>query len=309
MPTGDWSSLIDVFFQSLAKELRERAIGIILSGTGRDGALGAAAIKAELGMIIVQDPVTARYDGMPRAAIASGAADFVGAPADMPSALMGYVRHGVGAERRRQAVEMQSSDMQKILSIIRLRTRRDFSGYKASTLTRRLERRMNVNRIESLHEYTELLGGSPEETETLFKDLLINVTQFFRDAPAFDVLKKLVLERLSARKDGDTVRAWAAGCSTGEEPFSLAILLQECVEELGKFMEIQVFGTDIDPDAISTARAGMYPATLRRTSAMSGSAASSPAATTSCRSEKSCGRSSSLRCRTSPTIRPFHAWT
>ncbi len=255
-------SLIDVFFQSLAKELRERAIGIILSGTGRDGALGAAAIKAELGMIIVQDPVTARYDGMPRAAIASGAADFVGAPADMPSALMGYVRHGVGAERRRQAVEMQSSDMQKILSIIRLRTRRDFSGYKASTLTRRLERRMNVNRIESLHEYTELLGGSPEETETLFKDLLINVTQFFRDAPAFDVLKKLVLERLSARKDGDTVRAWAAGCSTGEEPFSLAILLQECVEELGKFMEIQVFGTDIDPDAISTARAGMYPATI-----------------------------------------------
>jgi two-component system, chemotaxis family, CheB/CheR fusion protein len=257
-------SLIDVFFRSLAEELKERAIGIILSGTGRDGTLGAKAIKSETGIVIVQDPDTARYDGMPRSAIATGVANYVRPPQEMPATLIEYVRqsHGVTAEKRREMIEKHSSDMQRIFSIIRLRTKRDFSGYKLTTLKRRIERRMSVNRIESLSEYTQFLTDNPPETEALFKDLLINVTQFFRDPQAFDVLKKLLLERLSTKKDGETVRAWTAGCSTGEESYSLAILLQECVEQLGKYLEIQVFGTDIDADAIVTARAGIYPAAI-----------------------------------------------
>ena len=257
-------SLIDVFFRSLAEQLKERAVGIIMSGTGRDGTLGAKAIKAELGMVIVQEPESARYDGMPRAAIATGVADYIRAPQDMPASLIEYVRqsHGVAAAKRREMIEKQASDMQKIFSIIRLRTKRDFSGYKLSTLKRRIERRMSVNRIETLSEYARFLTDNPTETEALFKDLLINVTQFFRDPAAFEVLKKLLLERLSARKDGETVRAWTAGCSTGEESYSLAILLQECVEQLGKYVEVQVFGTDIDADAIATARAGIYPAAI-----------------------------------------------
>ncbi len=257
-------SLIDVFFRSLAEQLKDRAVGIIMSGTGRDGTLGVKAIKAELGMVIVQDPETARYDGMPRAAIAAGVPDYIRAPQDIPAALMDYVRqsHGIAAEKRREMIEMQGSDMQKIFSIIRLRTKRDFSGYKLSTLKRRIERRMSVNRLETLSEYAKFLNENPTETEALFKDLLINVTQFFRDPPAFDVLKELLLERLAAKKDGETVRVWTAGCSTGEETYSLAILLQECVEQLGKYLEIQVFGTDIDADAIASARSGIYPAAV-----------------------------------------------
>ena len=257
-------SLIDAFFRSLAEELGERAVGIIMSGTGRDGTLGAKAVKAKMGMVIVQDPDTARYDGMPRAAIAAGVADYIRAPQDMPASLIEYVRQsrGMAAEKRRDMIERQSSDMQKIFSIIRLRTKRDFSGYKLSTLKRRIERRMSVNRIEELRDYAQFVTDNPPETEALFKDLLINVTQFFRDEEAFELLKKLLLERLSAKKDGETVRAWTAGCSTGEESYSLAMLLQECVEQLGKYLEIQVFGTDIDADAINTARAGMYPAAV-----------------------------------------------
>ncbi|HET6486853.1 MAG TPA: CheR family methyltransferase, partial [Spirochaetia bacterium] len=233
-------------------------------GTGRDGSLGAKAIKAELGMVIVQEPETARYDGMPRSAIAAGVADYVRAPQDMPVALIEYVRqsHGVAAATRREMIEKQASDMQKIFSIIRLRTRRDFSGYKVSTLRRRIERRMSVNHMETLGEYARFVADTPPETEALFKDLLINVTRFFRDPPAFDVLKKLLVERLATRKDGETVRAWTAGCSTGEESYSLAILLQECIEQLGKYLDIQVFGTDIDADAIAVARAGIYPAAV-----------------------------------------------
>jgi two-component system CheB/CheR fusion protein len=252
-------ALIDAFFRSLAAELKERAVGIILSGTGRDGTLGAKAIKAEMGMVMVQDPETARYDGMPRAAIGSGVADYVVAPQEMPAPLIDYVGQSHGRMCREDAEE-RAADMATILSLIRLRTRRDFSGYKPSTLKRRVERRMGVNHVETLSEYAQFLDDNPPETEALFKDLLINVTQFFRDEPAFDSLRTLLVGLLSAKRDGDTVRAWTAGCSTGEESYSLAILLHEVAEELGKSLVVQVFGTDIDPEAIVTARAGIYPA-------------------------------------------------
>ena len=261
---ADLGLSIDVFFQSLAQELKEGAIGVILSGTGRDGTLGAKAIKSELGMVMVQDPLSARYDGMPRAAIAAGVADFVLAPHEMPPRLVEYARHSRGfqADTRVDAVEKEAGELQKIFSIIRMRTKRDFSGYKVSTLKRRIERRLSVNRLESLGEYARLLGDDPGEAEALFKDLLINVTSFFRDPAAFTVLKENLLSTLARKSDGDTVRAWTVGCASGEEAYSLAILLQECVDRLGKYIEVQIFGTDIDSDAIAVARAGIYPASI-----------------------------------------------
>jgi two-component system CheB/CheR fusion protein len=261
---ADLGLSIDIFFQSLAQDLKENAIGVILSGTGRDGTLGAKAIKSELGMVMVQDPLSARYDGMPRAAIAAGVADFVLAPHEMPPRLVEYVSHSRGfqADNRQEAVEREAVDLQKIFSVIRLRTKRDFSGYKVTTLRRRIERRLSVNRVESLGEYARLLSDNAGEAEALFKDLLINVTSFFRDPAAFAVLKENLLSSLAGKNDGDTVRAWAVGCASGEEAYSLAIVLQECVEQLGKYLEVQVFGTDIDSDAVAIARAGIYPASI-----------------------------------------------
>jgi two-component system CheB/CheR fusion protein len=255
---------VDVFFQSLASELKESAVGIILSGTGRDGALGAKAIKSELGMVMVQDPPSARYDGMPRAAISAGVADFILAPHEMPARLIEYMSQSRGYPDsvQRDTAEKESGDLQRIFSIIRLRTRRDFTGYKLTTLKRRIERRLTVNRIENLGEYAQLLSDNGGEADALFKDLLINVTSFFRDEIAFALLKECLLARLAGKKDGDTVRAWAVGCSTGEEAYSLAILLLECVEQLGRYMDVQVFGTDIDSDAVAAARAGIYPASI-----------------------------------------------
>jgi two-component system, chemotaxis family, CheB/CheR fusion protein len=263
-PQAELGLSVDVFFQSLARELKEDAIAVILSGTGRDGTLGAKAIKSELGMVMVQDPLSARYDGMPRAAIAAGVADFVLAPHEMPARLVEYAAHSRGflADTRADAVEKEAAELQKIFSIIRLRTKRDFSGYKVTTLRRRIERRLSVNRLESLGDYARLLGDDPGEAEALFKDLLINVTSFFRDPAAFAVLKENLLSTLARKKDGDTVRAWTVGCASGEEAYSLAIALQECVDQLGKYLEVQVFGTDIDSDAIAAARAGIYPASV-----------------------------------------------
>ena len=261
---SDLGLSVDVFFHSLATELKESAVGVILSGTGRDGTLGAKAIKSELGMVMVQDPVSARYDGMPRAAISAGVADFILAPHEMPARLIEYMSQSQGfqATERRDTMEKEASDLQRIFSIIRLRTRRDFSGYKVTTLKRRIERRLSVNRVDSLGDYAQLLNENAGEADALFKDLLINVTSFFRDEVAFAVLKENLLEHLGGKKDGDTVRAWTVGCSTGEEAYSLAILLQECIDQLGRYLEVQVFGTDIDSDAIAVARAGIYPASI-----------------------------------------------
>ncbi len=250
---------IDLFFRSLATDLKEKAICIILSGTGSDGALGAKAVKAELGMVMVQDPETAGYDGMPRAAVAAGVADYVLPAEDMPKLLVEYVEKSYGKRAiRRRAVEKDSSTLTTILSLIRARTKHDFSGYKQSTINRRIERRMGINQVDSISQYLKFLREHPPEVDALVKDFLINVTSFFRDPDAFVALKQYIIRLLENRPEGSEIRAWVPGCSSGEEAYSLAIVTEECQEEIKKFFRLQVFGTDLDPDAIAGARSGIY---------------------------------------------------
>ena len=256
---------IDTFFRSLAEDQRDRAIGIILSGNGTDGTLGLKAIKAELGMAMVQDPASAEYDGMPRSAIETGLADYILAPEKMPPQLVAYAKHTVS--RRISTIipgtDRISESLQKIFQLLRSGTGHDFSFYKKNTLNRRIERRMSVLQLEKLSDYVNYLENSPLEITTLFKELLIGVTSFFRDREAFEVLSSRVLADVLAAKAKDaTVRVWVAGCSTGEEVYSIAIVLRECMDKLKKNFKAQIFGTDIDGDALDVARAGLYPASI-----------------------------------------------
>ncbi|MBN2168837.1 MAG: PAS domain-containing protein [Actinobacteria bacterium] len=254
---------IDVFFRSLAEDAKEQAVAIILSGTASDGTDGARAVKAGQGLVIVQDPTSAKYNGMPRAAIAAGVADYVLKPEEMAEQLVEYSRKSqLQREETREALEKDDVSLRNILSLVRARTGRDFSGYKVSSITRRIERRMTVNRIETSSEYLRFLRERPAEIEDLMKDFLINVTSFFRDKEAFEVLKREIGKFLDEKPEGSPVRAWVPGCSTGEEAYSLAMLLVECAEESKRRYDIQVFGTDLDADTITFARAGLYPATI-----------------------------------------------
>ncbi len=256
---------IDFFFRSLAQDQRERAIGIVLSGTGSDGTLGVRAIKGEGGMVIAQSPESTDFDGMPRSAIATGMVDFVLAPADMPSELIAYAAHAFGRAGdalSRPAVKTTDA-LKKIFVLLRAQTGHDFSLYKQSTITRRVERRLAVHRIQHADEYVRLLQQTPDEVDALFRDLLIGVTSFFRDPEAFAALEEHVIPRLFAGKSMDTaVRVWVPGCSTGEEAYSIAMLLVEHIEAARQNFKLQVFATDIDRRAIECARTGTYPASI-----------------------------------------------
>jgi len=257
------SHVIDAFFRSLAEDVKEQAVAIILSGTGNDGTDGARAVKAGQGLVMVQDPESAKYDGMPRAAIAAGVADYVLKPEAMAGQLIEYGRKShQQREETRQALEKDGTSLRNILSLARARTGRDFSGYKVSSITRRIERRMAVNQIETSSDYLRFLQENPSEIDDLIKDYLINVTSFFRDKEAFDALKKEINEIFKEKPEGSPIRAWIPGCSTGEEAYSLAILLVECAETSKRYYDIQVFGTDLDTDTITVARAGIYPTTI-----------------------------------------------
>ena len=257
---------IDFFFRSLAQDQHERAICIVLSGTGSDGALGVRAVKGEGGMVMVQSPDSTEYDGMPRSAIATGMVDYVLTPNDMPAALISYAAHafGNGAGRPSPVLTPQTeSAQQKIFILLRNQTGHDFSQYKPTTIHRRIERRMAIHQIGAIDEYVQYLQRAPEETEALFRDLLIGVTRFFRDPEVFDAIEKQVLPELFAGKPaGSEIRIWSPGCSTGEEAYSLAILLSEHQEGLQQRFKVQLFATDIDGQAISTARAGIFPASI-----------------------------------------------
>ncbi|HCM25334.1 MAG: chemotaxis protein CheR [Treponema sp. GWB1_62_6] len=256
---------IDFFFRSLAQDQRERAIGIVLSGTGSDGTLGIRAIKGEGGMAIAQDPDSLEYDGMPRSAIATDLVDFVLPPADMPACLIDYTMHAFGLPSSIHPVPEQKAEnaLKKIFILLRSQTGHDFSQYKPSTVNRRIERRMAVQRIDSIDEYVKFLQRTPKETDALFRDLLIGVTSFFRDPEAFRILKELVVPRLFSEKiPGAAIRVWVPGCSTGEEPYSIAMLLQERMEEMKQHCKAVVFATDIDGRAIAAARAGVYPPSI-----------------------------------------------
>ncbi len=264
MPRG-MNLPIDSFFRSLAQDQGSRAICVVLSGTGTDGTLGLKEIKGEIGMAMVQDEDSAKYDGMPRSAIATGLVDYVLPVGKMPAQLIKYTRHAGTAMKTRLGtddVTFQAA-LQKIFILLRAHTRHDFSLYKQNTICRRIERRMHVHQIDDINHYVLHLQKSESEIHVLFKDLLIGVTSFFRDPEAFENLKTLFLGPfLSDKPEAYTVRCWVAGCSTGEEAYSIAILLQESMEALNRHFDVQIFGTDIDGDAINTARTGLYPLSI-----------------------------------------------
>ncbi|MGC8491260.1 MAG: chemotaxis protein CheB [Syntrophobacteraceae bacterium] len=256
---------IDFFFRSLAQDLRERAIGIVLSGTGSDGTLGVRAIKGEGGMVMVQDPEFTEYDGMPRSAIATGMVDYLLPPAKMPEQLIAYVAHAFlkGARPAPIPPAKAESAIKKIFVLLRANTGHDFSQYKLSTTQRRIERRMALHQIEGMDGYVRYLQQTPSEVDALFRDMLIGVTSFFRDPAAFKALETEIVPKLFADKSPDSsIRVWSPGCATGEEAYSLAILLAEHQEVLKRRFRIQIFATDIDSQAISTARPGIYPASI-----------------------------------------------
>ncbi len=256
---------IDFFFRSLAQDQHARAIGIVLSGTGSDGTPGVRAIKGEGGMVMAQSPESTEYDGMPRSAIATGLVDYELPPAEMPAQLIAYAVHAFGHPPRSGAVPPPRSDngLRKIFVLLRAQTGHDFSQYKPSTIQRRIERRMAVHQIATIDDYAQYLRQMPAESDTLFRDLLIGVTSFFRDPAAFGALEEAVIPGLFAGKSAEVaIRIWSAGCSTGEEAYSLAILLAERQETLKRRFKVQVFATDLDARAIAAARVGLYPASI-----------------------------------------------
>jgi len=254
---------IDYFFKSLAADLHERAIGVVLSGTGSDGTLGLRAIKDAGGMVMAQSPESTEFDGMPRSAIATALVDYQLPAEQMAAQLLTYVKYAFGrfSLRADKPVLISESALKKIFVLLRTQIGHDFSQYKPSTVHRRIERRMSVHQISQIDGYVRYLQQTPEEVEALFRDLLIGVTNFFRDPEAFQALEDQVIGQLFAGKStvGGVVRIWVAGCSTGEEAYSLAILLQERMEALKQSYTVQLFATDIDSRAIAVARAGLYP--------------------------------------------------
>ena len=256
---------IDYFFQSLAADQREHAIGVVLSGTGSDGTLGVHAIKDVGGMVMAQSTASSEFDGMPRSAITTGLVDYQLPPAEMPARLIAYANQAFGLLQRTIAPTLPKDEnyLKKIFVLLRAQTSHDFSQYKPSTIYRRIERRMAVHQIEQIEGYVKYLQQNPPEVEALFRDLLIGVTNFFRDPEAFEVLADQVIPKLFAGKSpGGTVRIWSTGCSTGEEAYSLAILMVERMAMLKQSFTVQVFATDIDSRAIATARIGLYPASI-----------------------------------------------
>jgi two-component system, chemotaxis family, CheB/CheR fusion protein len=256
---------IDYFFRSLAQDQREKAICIVLSGMGTDGALGLRAIKEEFGMAMVQTPETAKYESMPRSAVETGLVDYVLPPEKMGSHLVEYAKSATYRVAPRDfPKEGEIPDaVRKIHALLRAQTGHDFSLYKPNTVWRRIERRMDVHQLDHISNYVRYLQENPREVETLFKELLIGVTRFFRDPEAFEVLKKKILTEYLKDKPGPySVRVWVPGCSSGEEAYSVAMILSECMEALSQRFNVQIFATDIDADAIALARAGIYPGSI-----------------------------------------------
>ena len=259
-PHGQWRP-IDVFFRSLAEERHERAVGIVLSGCGMDGMLGLEAIKGEGGMVMAQDVESAEHDSMPVHAASTGVVDYVLSPDKMPAALAAYVLHASErpAPDAPDKPRMSEAVLKKICVSIQKQTGHDFSYYKKNTVIRRVERRMAIHQIRRLDKYVRHLQQTPEEIDALVKDLLIGVTGFFRDPDAFETLRKTAIrDILSDKAEGESFRVWAPGCSSGEEAFSIAMLIQEEMERAGKACRVQIFASDIDPQAVLRARAGLY---------------------------------------------------
>uniref|UniRef100_A0A7C4RRK6 PAS domain S-box protein n=1 Tax=Desulfatirhabdium butyrativorans TaxID=340467 RepID=A0A7C4RRK6_9BACT len=254
---------IDIFLRSLAEDQAERAIAVILSGTGSDGTRGVRAIKENGGMVMIQSPESARFDGMPRAAISTGVADFVLSPEDMPAQLMAFIEHPYGFSAKRSETILNDEDgLNRIFAELRSRTQVDFTYYKPSTITRRIERRMTVNQIDDLQDYVAFLYAHPGEVMTLYRELLIGVTSFFRDPEAMNELADNYLPKILLSKTHSEIRFWVAGCSTGEEAYTIAILAREVMEREKISRDVKIFATDIDKNAIVSAGNGVYPESI-----------------------------------------------
>jgi len=258
---------IDAFLRSLAEDRGEHAIGIILSGTGTDGTQGLRAILGAGGNTLAQAPDTAKYDGMPNSAIRAGYATYVLAADKMPEALPAIRAHRpiLGDEAGKSGTPLSTapaitSGLNRILLLLRSVTGNDFSLYKKTTIGRRIERRMAQHDINDIEVYADHLRMHPPEVHALFRELLINVTSFFRDPKAFDALQQDILPTLLAgRPDGHVIRVWVAGCASGEEAYSIAILLREYMDQSHREFRVQLYATDLDEESIATARAGRYP--------------------------------------------------
>lgn len=260
---------IDRLFDSMASEYGDRAIAVILSGTAADGSRGIAAIKSAGGMVMVQDPETAEFDGMPRSAIATGLADLVLPIAAMPEVLQRLAAKSSGdaglaldGDPREAEDPADDSTLHNILSVLKSQFDYDFSDYKRPTLMRRTQRRMSLRNIDEFDAYAKLVKDDTTEAASLYRDLMINVSSFFRDPKAWEELEKQVIEPLVARREsGDEIRVWSAGCATGEEAYTIGIILLELIGLSGKRIKPQIFATDVS-DSLDVARAGVYPETM-----------------------------------------------
>ncbi len=252
---------IDIFFRSLAADVEERAVGIVLSGTGSDGTLGIRAIKGAGGLVLVQDPTTAKFDGMPRSAIASQQVDFVLPTEQLRDRLLQYVNHpGFQSADSSTAQMAERTALEEAMSIVQARHDLDFSVYRRSTVLRRVQKRMQMTQVRDLRTYVDVLRRNPKEVTALFQDALIGVTRFYRDPDAFEALREPLLQILADRQ-GQEVRMWVQACSTGEEAYSMAILAHELIADLPG-TRLKIFATDVDPVALRFASAGVYPATI-----------------------------------------------
>src|SRR5262249_27798551 len=259
---GPRRHVIDQFLRSLAADQGAGAIGVVLSGGGTDGTLGLKAVKAEGGITFVQDPGTAIQPGMPQSALDSGSADFCLAPGEIADELMRISSHPYVAKLR-PARKANLEALQKLLALLRKTVDVDFSQYKQSTIERRIERRMALHRLERIEDYVRYVESNLSELDVLYRDILIGVTNFFRDREMFEELKETVFPRIFGHRSADQpIRIWSAGCSSGEETYSLAICLLEYLGEKASLYQIQIFGTDLDDDAIRVGRHGVYPKSI-----------------------------------------------
>ncbi len=259
-PTQSLSMPIDTFFRSLAQDCGTCGVGIILSGTGSDGSRGIVDIHEAGGLVMAQDADTAKFDGMPKSAIETGIVDLVLPPQRMPEALARYVKRSAPIDGEPERAPASDADgMQTIFKLLRDESGIDFSHYKPSTVERRVERRLLITQAPDFASYVRQLGQDRGELSALYKDLLIGVTRFFRDPEAFRFLEQNVLPQIIARaKEGQELRIWVAGCATGEEAYSLAILLHEAMATAKRFVPLKIFATDVHRTSLEFASAGIY---------------------------------------------------
>jgi two-component system CheB/CheR fusion protein len=259
---------VDFFLRSLAQDRREHSIGVILSGMGSDGTLGLRAIKEKAGVALVQDPATAKFDGMPRSAVDAGLADIVAPVEELPGRILAFLRRTPLVQTPERPLEEKAqSGLDKAIILLRTHTGHDFSLYKKNTFYRRIERRMGIHQINTIAAYIRFLQENSQELDLLFKELLIGVTSFFRDSEVWEELGgRLLPALLASRPASHALRAWVPGCSTGEEAYSLAMVFTEAMDKMksrspSKFT-LNIFATDLDKDAIDKARLGLFPANI-----------------------------------------------